>query len=214
MAFRCGYPLVTGELRAQKASNAEFFSPWCHYENHISGWEISLDNFVAAKNINGVKYTRYISAYYMYMRLWWWKLALCFRDTWLCLIYFWLPDPDLPRVKGVSFSRMWPWSCLIYVWALTLRVAECKYKCRIFKWLPHSDAIWRHRSGSNSDAWWHNSITWSNVDLPSMEFYGLHIAPPPLLWYHIYVQVQWFCHLMRSLMMCKLYTGLPSAINL
>ena len=73
-------------------------------------------------------------------------------DTHDCVWFFLcLPYPDLYRVKGVYFSMMWSWSCLVYVWALTLRVAECEYKCRIFKWLPHIDALWRHRSGSNSD---------------------------------------------------------------
>ena len=44
------------------------------------------------------------------------------------------------------------------------------------------------------------------------------ITSPPsfydIIYIYIYVQVQWFCHFMRSLMMCELYTGLSSAINL
>ena len=41
-----------------------------------------------------------------------------------------------------------------------------------------SDAIWHHRSTSTLVwvvAWWHQTITWTNIDFSSVKFCGIHL---------------------------------------
>ena len=67
----------------------------------------------------------------------------------------------------VIFLRKWPSREMDLSFAL----------CSIYSLRP-TDAIWRHRSGSTLAqviAWWHQAITWTNVNLSSVRSSGIHL---------------------------------------
>ena len=72
---------------------------------------------------------------------------------------------------------MYVWTNTLYILLLILWLWNKELEVYRLNSLGHSDAIWRWGSWSTlvQVAWRHQAITWTNVDLSSARFCGIHL---------------------------------------